>query len=89
MSDEQKPWEKEGADRNERLRQASGAVAIPSRLVSFLYTLMITELPPGKVESILRTALHDHGEAIVYSNGWVANYAANIAAELAPPAEKT
>jgi hypothetical protein len=62
------------------LRSESGSVDINSKLVSFLYELMRDHLPPGKIEDIVRRSQDNDVE---YTNGWLANYALNVATRLA------
>lgn len=61
------------------LRSESGSVDINSKLVSFLYELMRDHLPTGKVEEIVRRSQDNDVE---YTNGWLANYAFNVATRL-------
>lgn len=70
-------YNKEKAD---ALRLRSGSIKINSRLVSFLYELMRDRLPPGVVEELVQNA-EDEPE-IVYTNGWLAKYAEDIANRL-------
>ena len=67
-------------DKNVAMRERSGTVQINSRLVSFLYELMRDHLPPGVIEEIVRAS---EGESdVVYTNGWLAQYAQDIANRL-------
>ncbi len=70
-----------GNDRkiNDGLRKRSGAIKINSKLVSFLYELMRDHLPPGKVEELARASTDPD---VTYSNGWLAQYAQDIANRL-------
>jgi len=47
--------------------------------VSFLYQLMRDELPPGRVEQIMRDSLVSN---VTYSNGWLARHAEFVAKQL-------
>jgi hypothetical protein len=66
------------------MRNASGRIGDNSRLVAFLYVLMNNHLTPGAVEDIM----HNHVEAVelkterLYTNGWLAQHAQNIAERL-------
>jgi hypothetical protein len=65
------------------LRTRSGSVKSSSSLVSFLYTLMRDHLTPGEVEAILQEEVEAYaGKEVEYSNGWLANYAKDIAQRL-------
>jgi hypothetical protein len=65
------------------LRTRSGSVKSSSPLVSFLYTLMRDHLTPGEVEAILQEEVETYaGKEVEYSNGWLANYAKDIAQRL-------
>jgi hypothetical protein len=67
-------------EENAKLRVSSGSVQINSRLVSFLYELMRDHLPPGVVEEIVRAS--DSEPNVVYTNGWLAQYAEHLANRL-------
>lgn len=65
----------------ERMRTQSGWVRDRRRLVSFLYDLLRDHLSAGKLEDLVRGALP--GETL-YTNGWMAKYAQDIADRLVP-----
>lgn len=67
-------------EKNDALRERSGTIKINNRLVSFLYDLMRDHLPPGKVEALIREA--EDEPDIVYTNGWLALYAEDLANRL-------
>jgi hypothetical protein len=67
-------------DEMKALRSRSGDIKINSKLVSFLYELMRDHLSPGKVEELTR-ASQEPG-VTYYSNGWLAQYAEDIANRL-------
>lgn len=79
------------ADRGEQdqaLFERSGRSVGRSPLVSFLYDLMRDHLPAGVVERLVRDAVvvgektpHGHW-ATTYTNGWLAEYAKDLAARL-------
>lgn len=62
------------------MRERSGNVNIDSYLVSFLYELMRDHLTPGLVEEILQNSIKESN--VVYSNGWLAKYAEDVASRL-------
>lgn len=67
-------------DKIDSLRKRSGTVKINSKLVSFLYELMRDHLPAGTVEQLVQ-ASEDESEC-VYTNGWLAKYAEDLANRL-------
>ena len=73
-------------DKMEALRSRSGEVQINSKLVSFLYELMRDHLPAGVVEEIVQAS---EGESnVVYTNGWLAKYAEDLANRLKDQSEE-
>jgi len=69
------------------MRDRSGRVDIHSRLVSFLYELLRDEVTVGRMEAIVQ---HSQEPEVEYTNGWLANYAADVATRLGyPPERKT
>jgi hypothetical protein len=71
---------------NADLRLRSGSVQIPGKLVDFLYTLMRDHIPPGDVERLVCEAVDNYErspqEPNLYSNGWLARYAEDLAKRL-------
>jgi len=65
---------------NNKLRNESGNITIDSRLVSFFYELLRDHLPAGKVEKIVRNSENESN--IQYTNGFLAQYALNLANRL-------
>ncbi len=65
---------------NERLRKRSGEVDSSDPVVALLYILMRDHLPTGTVEEIVR--LHCTGPKVLFTNGWLAKYAEDLAARL-------
>ena len=64
-------------ERINELREASGNVNYSDSLTSFLYILMRDYMPAGKVEElVLNTTM---AEECLYTNGWLAQYANNLA----------
>jgi hypothetical protein len=64
----------------QRMREKSGTVASSDPLVAFLYVLLRDHLLCGEVEGILLN--HVTGEETVFTNGWLAEYAKDLAARL-------
>ena len=62
-----------------QLRQRSGNVVSTDPLVSFLYDLMRDHLPAGVVERLVRESPH---RIVQYTNGYLANYAVDLAKRL-------
>jgi hypothetical protein len=69
-----------GGDTIERMRSASGSVSDDRALVQFLYILLRDHLTAGAVETILED--HVTGRPTVFTNGWTAAHAQDIAARL-------
>ena len=65
---------------NKRLREASGSVNSKSKVVSFMYLLGRDHLPLGTIEEIMMQCKTD--EITEFSNGWLADYAKDIAKRL-------
>ncbi len=68
----------------ENLRKLSGSVDSSDPLVDFLYHLMRDHLPPGAVSTLAHdaTTRRKMREVNAYTNGWLANYARYLAAEI-------
>jgi len=64
----------------EEIRERSGEVNSEDPLVSFLYILMRDHLPTGVVEGIMKDHVPD--QVVKFTNGWLANYAKDIAERL-------
>lgn len=64
----------------EQICKRSGEVTIKDPLVEFLYILMRDHLPVGTIEEIVMK--HVRGTKTVYSNGWLAEYAQDVAVRL-------
>lgn len=62
------------------LRERSGEVTINGKLVSFLYELMRDYLTPGEIEKIVQDS--EDEPTVVYTNGWLAKYAEDLANRL-------
>jgi len=68
-----------GKSRIDELREASGKVIYTDPLTSFFYELIRDELPAGTVEKIVRNVAAEGNKEIVFTNGWLAQYAHNLA----------
>jgi hypothetical protein len=68
---------------NSELRQESGVVKYSDTLTDFLYELLRDHVTPGDVQIILAHALEDKKHnPVVYSNGWLAEYAHYVAEKI-------
>lgn len=66
--------------RNEQLREISGNIIFNDALTSFLYELMQNHLSVGVVEEITRNSINN--TEVLFTNGWLAKYANNLAEDL-------
>jgi len=68
----------------EVMRKASGEVDDNRRLVAFLYVLMNQYITPGAVEELMHRHVEcgELGDDQLYTNGWLAQHAQNIAERL-------
>lgn len=64
------------------LAARSGNVASKDSLVSFLYILMRDHLPIGTIEAIMLQHIQYGQHDSQFTNGWLANYAKDIADRL-------
>ncbi len=64
----------------DKMRERSGFVTIDCKLTSFLYTLIRDYVQPGDIENIMLNHISD--EPTLYTNGWLAKYAEDIANRL-------
>lgn len=67
---------------NKKLAKRSGNIHGNDKLVEFLYELMRDHLPTGTVELIVRNCKSDKDTTIKYCNGFLAQYAQDIAKRL-------
>lgn len=67
------------------MRDRSGTIRIKSHLVSFLYQLMRDHVPTATVEEIM---LDSSDPDVIYTNGWLALYAEDIAKRLGDSPER-
>lgn len=70
---------------NNDLKIASGSVESDDKLVAFLYFLLRDKIPAGELEAIMRQVEDFEPPWLVmsFSNGWLAQYAINLAGRLA------
>ena len=68
--------------RTEELREASGKVTYADPLTSFFYQLIRDELPAGIVEKVIQQVINEPVEGCIFTNGWLAEYAHNLAERL-------
>lgn len=68
-------------ERVEDLRKKSGEVSYSDPLTTFFYLLMRNELAAGKVEELVRESV-DCAEECLFTNGWLAHYANNLAEDV-------
>lgn len=62
----------------EKFRERSGNVRSKDPLVSFLYVLMRDHVLPSDIENIIQRGLPKDGQDVLFTNGWLANYAKDI-----------
>lgn len=67
---------------SEKLREITGNVKSNKKLVTFLYLLMKDELVCGKVEHIVSEIEKYNKKEQLFTNGWLAKYADNLALRL-------
>ena len=68
------------------MRKRSGFVTSSNPLVGFLYILMRDHITPGSVEGIM--VEHELPGKDMYTNGWLANYAKDVAHRLVKGGKK-
>ena len=64
------------------IRERSGNFISSDSLVAFLYFLLRDHLSAGVIEDIMKNHIRDKNFAGDYSNGWIAQYAQDIASRL-------
>lgn len=69
----------------EQLRTRAGHITIDCKLTAFLYDLMRDHVPPGIVEGLM---VELPSEPVLYTNGWLAQYASDLATRLKKPNDK-
>lgn len=70
---------------NQKYRERTGSEDSYSLLVSFLYTLIRDEVPPGVIERIMIEVEKCDGKTVQFTNGFLARYAKDIAERLGHP----
>lgn len=65
------------------LSRRSGNFSNSDSLVQFLYELMRDHVPPGVVEKLVMESVRP-GQVTQYSNGWLAQYALDVARRICP-----
>lgn len=73
---------KEKQEKIERMRKESGTVKIKNKLVCFLYILLRDEVTPGRIETLMEQQKIEDEVEHLYTNGWLARYAENLANRL-------
>jgi hypothetical protein len=79
MKDEDVVEVSRGTERNNKLRSDSGNIEFEDTLTSFLYILMRDHVPAGVVEGLARDVANEGSMISTYSNGFLAQYANNLA----------
>lgn len=67
---------------NKKMREITGNVKSNKKLVTFLYLLMRDELVCGKVERVIFEIEKCNKKEQLFTNGWLARYADNLASRL-------
>jgi hypothetical protein len=71
------------SNHNDELRKRTGAKRADDGLISFLYELMRDHLPAGVVEKLVQNVVDEQPKyPIVFTNGYLADYAADLAARI-------
>lgn len=61
-----------------RMKQRSGKYQSDDPLTSFFYSLMRDHVTPGLIENLVLDLERHQGETVSYTNGWLAQYAADL-----------
>jgi hypothetical protein len=69
-------------NRTDELREISGKIAYADPLTSFFYQIIRDELPAGTVEKIVQQVIEEPADGCLFINGWLAQYARNLAETL-------
>ena len=64
------------------LRRRSGNIKSKDKLVAFLYQLMRDELSTGKVEHLILDNTGPNADEFIFTNGYLAKYAIDLAKRL-------
>jgi hypothetical protein len=74
---------------NEEMRLASGGVRSEDPLVKFFYLLIRDYMPAGDIESLMNSVENYKSDIpTVFTNGWLAEYAMNLAKRLRKDSER-
>jgi hypothetical protein len=65
-------------DPNAEMHKRSGKVHNNDALVALFYDLLRDHIHPGDLEQLVRSACESGTQMKVYSNGWLAQYAADL-----------
>jgi hypothetical protein len=69
-------------DPNAEMHRRSGTVHDADPLVALFYDLLRDHIQPGDLEKLVRTACEHSDKTMVYSNGWLAEYARDMVKRL-------
>lgn len=69
-------------DPNAEMHNRSGQAHDSDALVSLFYDLLRDHIHPGDLEKLVRSACEHSSKTIVYSNGWLAEYARDMVKRL-------
>ena len=67
---------------NEALHARSCHVETTDKLVDFFYLLMRDHVPAGTIEKLVRECDEERGISSIFTNGWLASYAKDLAHRL-------
>jgi hypothetical protein len=70
-----------------RMHERSGVVRSADPLVAFLYVVLRDHIQPGTIENIMLNHVEYTTGQSVYSNGWLAAYAQDLASRLRSKSE--
>ncbi len=67
---------------NVEMRERSGRVVSVDPLVGLFYDLLRDHIKPSDLETLVRLACSHGSEVIVFTNGWLAQYASDMVRRL-------
>lgn len=67
---------------NDEMRNETNNIVLHGHLRAFIYNLMRDNLPCGVVEQMVMNLEENAADEYYYTNGWLAQYADNIASRL-------
>ena len=70
-------------ERCAKMHERSGDIHSDDPIVGFLYILMRDYIPTGTIENIMIDHVEGKSKDCVYTNGWLAQYAMDVAKRLA------